>query len=206
VPLGGLGLTEAGDDPEIPPMTPIVELHAVIKDYPLGHRFVRALDGVDVSFRRGEFVTVAGPSGSGKTTLLNLVGCVDVPTEGEVVLDGHAVTRLSERALTRLRLEKLGFIFQSFNLIPVLDVVQNVEFPLLLQARLSRADRRRGSKRSSSGSGSVHSGASGPTSCPAVSGSALPSPARWSRAPRSSSPMSRRPTSTRTRASRSSSS
>ena len=123
-------------------MTPIVELRGVVKDYPLGQRTVRALDGVDVRFERGEFVTVAGPSGSGKTTLLNLVGCVDVPTQGEVELDGHAITRLSERALTQLRLEKLGFIFQSFNLIPVLDVVQNVEMPLLLQGRLGKRDRR----------------------------------------------------------------
>jgi len=123
-------------------MTPIVELRGVVKDYPLGQRTVRALEGVDVRFERGEFATVAGPSGSGKTTLLNLVGCVDVPTAGEVELDGHAITRLSERALTRLRLEKLGFIFQSFNLIPVLDVVQNVEFPLLLQGKLSKKARR----------------------------------------------------------------
>ncbi|NJK88845.1 MAG: ABC transporter ATP-binding protein [Myxococcales bacterium] len=123
-------------------MTPIVELRRVVKDYPLGSTRVRALEGIDLVIERADFLTVAGPSGSGKTTLLNLVGCVDVPSEGEVYLDGQAITRLSERALTRLRLEKLGFIFQSFNLIPVLNVLQNVEFPLLLQGGFTSAERR----------------------------------------------------------------
>jgi putative ABC transport system ATP-binding protein len=89
----------------------------------------------------GEFLSIAGPSGSGKTTLLNLIGCVDTPTSGTVIVNGRDTGRLSERALTDLRLRTIGFIFQSFNLVPVLSVFQNVEFPLLLQGSLSRRER-----------------------------------------------------------------
>ncbi|MGF1508752.1 MAG: ABC transporter ATP-binding protein [Myxococcota bacterium] len=121
---------------------PLVVIDSVTKDYPLGSTLVRALRGIDLTIDSGEFATIAGPSGSGKTTLLNLIGCVDVPTTGEVVIDGASIGRLSERDRTRCRLEKLGFIFQSFNLVPVLDVFQNVEFPLLLQGRLSRRERK----------------------------------------------------------------
>ena len=121
----------------------IVDVSGVIKDYPLGKLKVRALHGIDLAIARGEFTTIAGPSGSGKTTLLNLIGCVDVPTEGKVVVDGQSTGDLSDRALTDLRLHKLGFIFQSFNLVPVLTSAQNVEFPLLLQGELSAADRKK---------------------------------------------------------------
>ena len=123
-------------------MSAIVSIEGVTKDYPLGKVTVQALRGIDVTIRRGEFTTIAGPSGSGKTTLLNLIGCVDVPTLGTVRIDGQATSDLSDRALTALRLHKLGFIFQSFNLIAVLDVAQNVEFPLLLQGQLSAKERR----------------------------------------------------------------
>jgi putative ABC transport system ATP-binding protein len=116
---------------------PIVELRQVKKDYPLGKLVVKAVRGIDLSFDRGDFAVIAGPSGSGKTTLLNMIGCVDVPTSGEVVVDGHATAALSDRQLTELRLRRLGFIFQNFNLINVLDLYQNVEFPLLLQGGLS---------------------------------------------------------------------
>ena len=123
-------------------MASIVELHGVDKDYQLGNVTVPALKDIDLTIETGEFTTIAGPSGSGKTTLLNLVGCIDVPTRGEVVVDGQSTSGLSDRELTDLRLRKLGFIFQSFNLIEVLDVFQNVEFPLLLQGTLSKAERR----------------------------------------------------------------
>jgi putative ABC transport system ATP-binding protein len=121
----------------------IVEVHGVIKDYPLGRLSVRALHGVDLKLHRGEFASIAGPSGSGKTTLLNLIGCVDTPTEGQVLVDGEDTGALSDRALTDLRLHKLGFIFQSFNLVQVLSVAQNVELPLLLQASHPPDERRR---------------------------------------------------------------
>jgi putative ABC transport system ATP-binding protein len=123
-------------------MAAIVEVNNAVKDYPLGRVVVRALKGVRLSIERGEFTVIAGPSGSGKTTLLNLIGCVDVPSAGEILVDGRSTSKLSDRELTQLRLEKIGFIFQSFNLVNVLNVYQNVELPLLLQGRLSGRDRR----------------------------------------------------------------
>ena len=119
----------------------IVELKGVIKDYPLGKVSVRALHGVDLALARGEFASIAGPSGSGKTTLLNLIGCVDVPTQGTVMMNGRSTGDLTDRQLTELRLTNLGFIFQSFNLVPVLTVSQNVELPLLLQGKLNAPER-----------------------------------------------------------------
>jgi putative ABC transport system ATP-binding protein len=119
----------------------IVSVQGVHKDYMLGKTVVPALRGVSLEVERGEFLSIAGPSGSGKTTLLNLVGCVDTPTAGTVVVDGKNTTHLSERALTDLRLHTIGFIFQSFNLVQVLSVFQNVEFPLLLQGKLTRKER-----------------------------------------------------------------
>jgi putative ABC transport system ATP-binding protein len=124
-------------------MKHVVSLNNATKDYALGNVVVRALRGVSLDVREGEFLSVAGPSGSGKTTLLNLIGCVDTATSGTVQVMGEDTSRLSERALTDLRLHAIGFIFQSFNLVAVLDVAQNVELPLLLQRRLGTAARRR---------------------------------------------------------------
>ncbi len=124
-------------------MPAIVQLTNAVKEYPLGKLVVKAVRGVDLSIERGEFTAISGPSGSGKTTLLNLIGCVDVPTSGTVQIDGQSTSSLSDRQLTDLRLHKIGFIFQSFNLINVLDVYQNVEFPLLLQGELSAGDRKK---------------------------------------------------------------
>jgi len=114
----------------------------VSKIYALGKVEVPALLDIDLDIAAGEFTVIAGPSGSGKTTMLNLIGCVDVATAGRVVVDGHDTGELAERQLTRLRLERLGFIFQSFNLVSVLDAFQNVEFPLLLQGGISKSERR----------------------------------------------------------------
>jgi putative ABC transport system ATP-binding protein len=122
-------------------MTPIVEMSQVSKEYPLGKVTVKALHHIDLLVLAGEFAVIAGPSGSGKTTCLNLIGCVDTPTTGTVKIDGRTTTSLSDRQLTDLRLNKIGFIFQSFNLINVLDIFQNVEFPLLLQGTLGAAER-----------------------------------------------------------------
>jgi len=119
----------------------IVSVQGVSKDYMLGKTVVPALRGVSLDIERGEFLSIAGPSGSGKTTLLNLMGCVDTPTGGKVLVGERDTARLSERALTDLRLHTIGFIFQSFNLVQVLSVFQNVEFPLLLQGKLSRTER-----------------------------------------------------------------
>ena len=121
---------------------PIVSIVDVVTEYQLGATVVPALRGVSLDVHPGEFISIAGPSGSGKTTLLNLIGCVDVATRGTVRVAGHDTAALSERELTRLRLETIGFIFQSFNLVGVLSVFQNVEFPLLLQGRLGGHERR----------------------------------------------------------------
>lgn len=122
-------------------MSIIVELTNVTKDFPLGNVTVRALRGVSLAIEAGDFVTVAGPSGSGKTTMLNQIGCVDIPTAGSVHIDGVSTGDLKESQLTDLRLHKLGFIFQTFNLVGVLDVAQNVELPLLLKGGLTRKER-----------------------------------------------------------------
>jgi putative ABC transport system ATP-binding protein len=124
-------------------MTSIVSIRDATKDYHLGKVIVPALRGVSLEVEEGAFLAIAGPSGSGKTTLLNLVGCVDTPTSGTVKVAGSDISTLSERELTRLRLHTIGFIFQSFNLVNVLDVFRNVELPLLLQRAGSAPERKR---------------------------------------------------------------
>jgi putative ABC transport system ATP-binding protein len=123
-------------------MNAIVSVKNAVKEYTLGKVVVPALRGVSLDVFEGEFLSIAGPSGSGKTTLLNLIGCVDTPTSGTVAVGGKDTSKLSERALTDLRLHTIGFIFQSFNLVPVLSLYQNVELPLLLQRRLTAAERK----------------------------------------------------------------
>ncbi len=120
----------------------IVRLDRVRKTYALGKTEVAALRGVTVDIQRGDFISIAGPSGSGKTTILNLIGCIDTPTEGTVEIDGSVTSGLGDREITRLRQRKLGFIFQAFNLVPVLNVRENVELPLLLGGeRAGRSER-----------------------------------------------------------------
>jgi putative ABC transport system ATP-binding protein len=113
----------------------VIELANVKKDYPLGATTVHALRGVSLAIKEGDFISIVGPSGSGKTTLLNIIGCIDNATEGSVKIHGKEVTTHSDRRLTDLRLHTIGFIFQTFNLIPVLSARENVEFPLLLMKR-----------------------------------------------------------------------
>jgi putative ABC transport system ATP-binding protein len=123
-------------------MPSIVSIRDVVKEYNLGKVIVPAVRGVSLEVEKGEFICIAGPSGSGKTTMLNLIGCVDTATRGVVEVAGNDTAKLKERELTRLRLDTLGFIFQSFNLVAVLTVFQNVEFPLLLQNKLNAKERR----------------------------------------------------------------
>lgn len=122
---------------------PIAELKDVKKIYPLGKTLVHALKGVSFAIEKGDFVSIAGPSGSGKSTILNLLGCVDTASSGQVLINGVDTSSLNDRQITKLRHEVLGFIFQSFNLIPVLNVYENVEFPLLLgKSRASKQERK----------------------------------------------------------------
>ena len=110
------------------------KLTGVWKIYPLGETEVEAVKGVDIAVTEGDFATIAGPSGSGKSTILNLIGCIDTATRGTVEVTGENTAALSDRAITKLRHRAVGFIFQSFNLVPVLNVFENVELPLLLAA------------------------------------------------------------------------
>jgi len=123
-------------------MEPLVRLSNLQKDYRLGRVDVRALRDVSLDIEAGEVVALAGPSGSGKTTLLNIIGCVDKPTSGRVVLDGKDVTGIPLHALALDRRDAIGYIFQTFNLIPVLSAFENVEFPLLLKG-VKRGERQK---------------------------------------------------------------
>ena len=121
----------------------IVKLNEVKKNYPLGKVTVKAIKGVNLCIEKGDFISIAGPSGSGKTTILNMIGCIDKPTEGTVEIGGRCTAEMKDRELTTLRHEFLGFIFQSFNLIPVLNVYENIEFPLLLgKDRIEKKEKR----------------------------------------------------------------
>ncbi len=110
----------------------LLELKGVEKIYQQGKIDVRALRGIDLTVEKGEFTTVFGPSGSGKTTLLNLIGCLDKPTKGQIVFDGSELNDMTKKELALVRRHNIGFIFQSYNLIPVLTAYENVEFAIRL--------------------------------------------------------------------------
>ena len=115
---------------------PCVSLFQVSKKYLLGETEIHALRGLSFEIKRGAFTALVGSSGSGKSTLLNIIGCIDEPDSGKILLDGVDVTLLSEKERSKLRNEKIGFVFQSFNLIPVLTAYENVELPLLIHPKL----------------------------------------------------------------------
>lgn len=120
----------------------VVETRGVKRTFKVGDVEVRALRGIDLTVERGDFVAVAGPSGSGKTTLFNLIGGLDEPSEGEVLVDGVTLRGMNRKQLSRLRLDKIGFVFQAYNLIPVLTSYENVEYPLILR-RVAVDERKR---------------------------------------------------------------
>ena len=122
-------------------MNAVMELRGVHKTYRLGQHVIPALRGVDLTVQRGELLALTGPSGSGKSTILNLAGLIDAPDSGEIVLDGQPVTRLRETPRTLLRRDALGFVFQGFNLVPVMTVAENVDYPLFI-AGVPAAERR----------------------------------------------------------------
>jgi putative ABC transport system ATP-binding protein len=123
-------------------MAELLELRGIRKTYTLGKTEVTALRGVDLTVSPGEFTVVTGPSGSGKTTLLNIIGCLDRATAGTYVLDGEDVSTRDFDALAEVRNRKVGFIFQGFNLVPVFDVLENIEFPLALRKDVTAAQAR----------------------------------------------------------------
>lgn len=114
-------------------LEPVIEFRDVTKVYPLDSGDVTALAGVSVQVMAGEFIAIMGPSGSGKSTLLNMMGCLDVPTTGEVSIRGRNIRQMNDDDLTNLRRDELGFIFQQFNLIPLLTAIENVQYPLILK-------------------------------------------------------------------------
>src|SRR3989344_996521 len=114
-------------------MQEIIRLNNVHKDYFMGGSVIRALDGVSTSIKKGDFVAIMGPSGSGKSTMMNMVGALDLATKGEIFLDGKDIEHLSESELAQIRGKKIGFVFQTFNLIPTMTALENVMLPMLFK-------------------------------------------------------------------------
>ena len=121
----------------------VVRIEHVYKDYLLGDQKVQALKDITLSIDPGVFLAIAGPSGSGKTTLLNLIGCIDTPTSGKIYINEHDVSGRSADQLADLRNRTIGFIFQTFNLLPVLSAAENIEYPLLQRSNLTREERQK---------------------------------------------------------------
>lgn len=121
----------------------VVRIEHVYKDYLLGDQKVQALKDITLSFDPGVFLAIAGPSGSGKTTLLNLIGCIDTPTSGKIFINEHDVSGRTQDQLADLRSKTIGFIFQTFNLLPVLSAAENVEYPLLQRTDVAKEERQK---------------------------------------------------------------
>jgi putative ABC transport system ATP-binding protein len=125
------------------PKDAVIVTRNLQREYDMGGEIVRALRGVDLMIRRNEFVAIMGPSGSGKSTLMNLIGCLDTPSQGEYWLNGHRVSELHDDELARIRNREIGFVFQTFNLLPRADALHNVELPLVYAGIASRERRAR---------------------------------------------------------------
>ena len=157
----------------------VIVTRGIKREYDMGGEIVRALRGVDLAIGRNEYVAIMGPSGSGKSTLMNIIGCLDTPNAGEYWLNGQRVSTMSDDALARVRNKEIGFVFQTFNLLPRATALHNVELPLVyagVARRRAQAPREaRRWRRCSSTTAWI----TGRTSSPAVSASASPSRARW---------------------------
>ena len=124
----------------------IIELKNLSKHYEMGENIVKALDGIDVKIKKGDFIAIVGPSGSGKSTMMNMIGALDLATEGEIFLDDEDIENLEESELAQIRGRKIGFVFQTFNLIPTLTALENVMLPMTFQGlggeeKLERAEK-----------------------------------------------------------------
>jgi putative ABC transport system ATP-binding protein len=128
------------------PRDAVIVTRNLEREYDMGGEIVRALRGVDITIRRNEFVAVMGPSGSGKSTLMNLIGCLDTPSKGEYWLNGHRVSELGDDELARIRNREIGFVFQTFNLLPRADALHNVELPLVYAGVGSKERKERASE------------------------------------------------------------
>lgn len=123
----------------------VITLRNITRDFPLGTEIVKVLKGISLSVKRGQYVALMGPSGSGKSTLMNLLGCLDTPTSGEYILNGHDVSSLEDSELAEIRNKEIGFVFQTFNLLPRITALQNVALPMIyagvgLSERMRRAE------------------------------------------------------------------
>ncbi|MFO7769346.1 MAG: ABC transporter ATP-binding protein [bacterium] len=123
--------------------TPVIQLDGITKEYVMGTQIVRALRGVDLAIHPNEYVAIMGPSGSGKSTLMNLVGCLDTPTDGKYLFAGEPVEKMTDDELAEIRNQKIGFVFQTFNLLPRADALHNVELPLIYSGAPSSERKRR---------------------------------------------------------------
>lgn len=124
----------------------MIKISNLYKTYKMGENVVNALDNVDLQIKEHEFVSIIGPSGSGKSTLMNMLGCLDVPTKGEYILDGKQIKKMSDNDLAKIRNDKIGFVFQGFNLLPKLTAIENVELPLIYQSVTPKERKRRAQK------------------------------------------------------------
>ncbi len=112
-------------------MSKVIELRTITRDFPLGHEIIKVLKGINLDIERGEYVAFMGPSGSGKSTLMNLLGCLDTPTSGSYILNGNDVSKMSDDELAEIRNKEIGFVFQTFNLLPRTTALENVALPMV---------------------------------------------------------------------------
>ena len=134
----------------------VIEIRNIIRNFPLGQEIVKVLKGIDLDIDRGEYVAFMGPSGSGKSTLMNLLGCLDTPTGGSYILNGKDVSKMTDSELAEVRNKEIGFVFQTFNLLPRTTALDNVALPMIY-AGASKADRKKSSKATRSSAGGITS-------------------------------------------------